>query len=102
MQPQGLYHPDFEHDSCGVGFICHIKGKASHKVVSDALLMLENMNHRGACGCEADSGDGAGILVRTPDGFLRRECKKLGIKLPAAGQYACGMLFLPQDMVSRH
>ncbi len=98
---QGLYDPQFERDSCGVGFICHIKGTPSHKIVSDALLMLENMNHRGACGCEEDSGDGAGILIRTPDAFLRKECKKLGIQLPPAGQYACGMIFLPQDMVQR-
>jgi len=99
---QGLYDPRFEHDACGVGFICHIKGQASHQVVSDALRMLENMNHRGACGCESDSGDGAGVLVRTPDAFLRRETKKLGINLPPQGQYATGMIFLPQDMVARH
>ncbi len=100
--PQGLYHPEFEHDACGVGFICHIKGIASHQVVSDALQMLENMNHRGACGCEEDSGDGAGILVKTPDSFFRRECKKLNITLPPVGQYGVGMIFLPQDSVQRH
>ncbi len=98
---QGLYHPSFEHDACGVGFICHIKGKASHQIVSDALQMLENMNHRGACGCEEDSGDGAGILVKTPDEFFRKELKKLKITLPPAGQYGVGMVFLPQDMVER-
>jgi glutamate synthase (NADPH/NADH) large chain len=101
-QPQGLYHPSFEHDACGVGFICHIKGHESHQVVSDALKMLENMNHRGACGCEEDSGDGAGILVKTPDSFFRRECKKLNITLPPVGHYGVGMLFLPQDAVQRH
>src|SRR5678810_533807 len=79
---QGLYDPRFEHDACGVGFICHIKGKASHATASDALQMLENMNHRGACGCETNSGDGAGILVRMPDGFLREKCSKIGIGLP--------------------
>jgi glutamate synthase domain-containing protein 2/glutamate synthase domain-containing protein 1/glutamate synthase domain-containing protein 3 len=99
---QGLYHPSFEHDACGVGFICHIKGQESHQVVSDALKMLENMNHRGACGCEEDSGDGAGIMVKTPDSFFRRECKKLNITLPPAGQYGVGMLFLPKDAVQRH
>ena len=99
---QGLYDPQFEHDACGVGFICHIKGQASHQVVSQALQMLENMNHRGACGCEPDSGDGAGILVKTPDAFLRRKCKELGITLPKPGQYACGIIFLPQDMRARH
>jgi glutamate synthase domain-containing protein 2/glutamate synthase domain-containing protein 1/glutamate synthase domain-containing protein 3 len=99
---QGLYHPSFEHDACGVGFICHMKGTPSHQVVTDALQMLENMNHRGACGCEEDSGDGAGILVKTPDLFFRAECKNLGINLPAPGQYGVGMLFLPQDMVERY
>ncbi|HQH25973.1 MAG TPA: glutamate synthase large subunit, partial [Oligoflexia bacterium] len=99
--PEGLYDPRFEHDSCGVGFICHLKGVPSHEIVSNALLVLENMNHRGACGCEPDSGDGAGIVVRTPDAFLRRKCRELGIDLPPLGQYACGMIFLPRDMVSR-
>ncbi len=99
---EGLYDPQFEHDACGVGFICHIKGQASHKIVSDALEMLENMNHRGACGCEEDSGDGAGILVKTPDSFFRRECKKLNVTLPPVGQYGVGMIFLPQDAVQRH
>src|SRR3984893_16247593 len=95
--PQGLYDPRFEHDACGVGFICHMKGKASHEIVSSALLMLENMNHRGACGCEVDSGDGAGILVRVPDAFLRGKCQELGFTLPPAGEYGVGMFFLPQD-----
>ena len=99
---QGLYDPRFEHDACGVGFICHMKGQPSHSIVSNALQMLENMNHRGASGSEADSGDGAGILIRTPDRFLRKKCAELGITLPPLGQYACGMVFLPQDMRARH
>src|ERR1044071_7958168 len=74
---QGLYDPSYEHDACGVGFSCHIKGVASHKIVDDALTILENMNHRGACGCDPNSGDGPGILVRTPDKFLRHKCKEL-------------------------
>src|SRR5689334_22243798 len=82
--PQGLYHPAFEHDACGVGFLCNIKGKGSNKIVLQALEMLENMNHRGACGCEQDSGDGAGIMVATPDKFFRREAMKWGFKLPKA------------------
>src|SRR3954452_6175888 len=98
---QGLYDPSHEHDACCVGFVCHIKGKATHKIVDAALTMLENMNHRGGCGCEPDSGDGAGILVRTPDKFLRREAKKLGITLPKVGQYGVAMCFLPKDMVAR-
>ncbi|HSU65587.1 MAG TPA: glutamate synthase large subunit [Tepidisphaeraceae bacterium] len=99
--PQGLYDPRFEHDACGVGFICHMKGKASHAIVSDALLMLENMNHRGACGCETDSGDGAGILVKIPDAFMRAKCQELGFTLPPAGDYAIGVMFLPQDASQR-
>ena len=99
--PQGLYHPDYEHDACGVGFICHIKGKASHSIVVDALEMLERMNHRGGCGCETDSGDGAGLMVRMPDAFLREKCAQIGISLPKAGQYAMGMVFLPRDPAAR-
>jgi len=99
--PQGLYDPQFEHDSCGVGFVCHLKGQASHKIVSDALLMLENMDHRGAVGAEPDAGDGAGILVRTPDRFLRRKAKELGINLPALGEYATAMCFLPKQAGAR-
>jgi glutamate synthase domain-containing protein 2/glutamate synthase domain-containing protein 1/glutamate synthase domain-containing protein 3 len=98
---QGLYHPAFEHDACGVGFICNIKGKSSNKIVSQALEMLENMNHRGACGCEENSGDGAGIMVATPDKFFRREAVKWGFKLPKFGEYGVAMCFLPKDLVSR-
>ncbi len=102
LPPQvGLYHPAFEHDACGVGFICHIRGKASHRIVNDALQMLENMEHRGACGCEADSGDGAGIMVSMPDRFFRKEAAKWGFKLPKAGEYAVAMCMLPKDLVAR-
>src|SRR5688572_13997753 len=94
---QGLYDPAFEHDSCGVGFICHMKGKASNKIITDALQMLENMNHRGACGCEVNSGDGAGILVRTPDKFFRKEAAKVNIKLPKLGEYAVAMVFMTRN-----
>lgn len=68
---QGLYLPEFEHENCGFGFIAQIKNRASHQLVDNALTMLENMEHRGACGCEPDSGDGAGISVQTPDKFFR-------------------------------
>ena len=99
--PQGLYLPDYERDACGVGFVCHIKGKASHRIVDEALQMLENMSHRGACGCESDSGDGAGIMVSMPDKFFRREAMKWGIKLPPYGQYAVAMCMLPRDLIAR-
>ena len=98
---QGLYDPAFEHDACGVGFICHIKGKASNKIVTDALQMLENMEHRGGCGCESNSGDGAGILTKIPHEFFVRKCKELGITLPKPGEYALGMIFLPKDPAAR-
>ncbi|HEX8341472.1 MAG TPA: hypothetical protein VF624_11240, partial [Tepidisphaeraceae bacterium] len=98
---QGLYLPEFEKDACGVGFVAHLKGKATHKLVQQGLEILENMEHRGACGCEYNSGDGAGILTSTPDKFFRRVCAKLGFKLPKAGEYAVGMCFLPQDLVAR-
>ena len=78
-----------------------MKGHSSNKIVSDALLMLENMNHRGACGCEPDSGDGAGIMVKMPHEFFQKRCKKLGISLPQPGQYGVGMMFLPKDLVAR-
>ncbi len=98
---QGLYDPAFEHDSCGVGFIVHIKGRKSHQIVRDALTMLESMEHRGACGCETNTGDGAGILVQVPDKFLRRELAKQGVKLPPAGQYGVAGVFLPRDAKER-
>jgi glutamate synthase domain-containing protein 2/glutamate synthase domain-containing protein 1/glutamate synthase domain-containing protein 3 len=101
-KPQGLYLPEFEHDACGVGFVCHIKGKASKRVVDGALEMLERMNHRGACGCEPDSGDGAGIMLQIPDKFFRREMTKQGVALPPKSQYAVAQIFLPKDMVSRN
>jgi glutamate synthase (NADPH) large chain len=97
QQQEGLYHPSFEKDSCGVGFIANIKGRKSHQIVSDALTMLERMSHRGACGCEANTGDGAGILIQVPHEFLFNECTKLGIKLPAYGSYGVGQVFFPQD-----
>jgi len=84
---QGLYDPQFEHDSCGVGFVVHIKGKKSHKIVRDALTVLLNLNHRGACGCEANTGDGAGILLQIPHGFFKEVARKDKIKLPPLGDY---------------
>src|SRR3954463_3588453 len=84
---QGLYDPQFEHDSCGVGFLVHIKGKKSHSIVADALKILVNLDHRGACGCEANTGDGAGILMQVPHDFFARAAGKSGFKLPAPGQY---------------
>ncbi len=94
---KGLYDPQFEHDSCGVGFVVDIKGRKSHKIVSNALTILKNLIHRGACGCEENTGDGVGILTQTPDKFFQRVCKELNIKLPEFGHYGAGMIFLPND-----
>ena len=95
---KGLYSPDFEHDSCGIGFVANIKSNKSHQIVSDALTILENMEHRGACGCENNTGDGAGILIQTPHEFFFDECIKLGIHLPAYSKYGVGVLFFPKDI----
>ena len=80
-----------------MGFIANIKGRKSHQIISDALTMLERMAHRGACGCEPNTGDGAGILIQVPHEFYTNECRKLNIKLPAFGQYGVGLVFLPRD-----
>ncbi|MFO0790738.1 MAG: glutamate synthase-related protein [Pirellulales bacterium] len=99
---QGLYDPAFEHDSCGVGFVAHIKGKRSHQILIDAEEVLRNMDHRGACGCEPNTGDGAGILTALPHEFLQRVAKQeFGATLPAAGQFAAGNVFLPRDAAER-
>ena len=82
----GLYDPSFEHDSCGIGFVAHLKGRKSHDIVEEALHMLARMEHRGACGCETNTGDGAGILSQVPPDSVVDECLKLGIKLPPFGQ----------------
>ncbi len=94
---QGLYDPALEKDSCGVGFVAHLKGQKSHQIVDNALTVLENLAHRGACGCDPKTGDGAGILIQTPHDFLVQETKKLKISLPAQGEYGTGLVFLPQE-----
>lgn len=96
-EKQGLFDPAQEKDSCGVGFVCHLKGEKSHSIIADAMEMNDNMIHRGACGCEPDTGDGAGIFIQIPDKFLRREMEKKGITLPPAGQYGSGIVFLSPD-----
>src|SRR6476469_753761 len=94
----GLYHPSFERDSCGIGFVANIKGHKSHQHIADALTILENMEHRGACGCEVNTGDGAGIMIQLPHEFFFDECVKLGVHLPQFGKYGAGMLFFPRDI----
>jgi glutamate synthase (ferredoxin) len=91
--PQGLYDPRYEHDACGVGFIVDIQGRKSHRIVRDGLTALWNLNHRGACGCENNTGDGAGVLIQIPHEFLVERCRPLGTELPAPGAYGVGALF---------
>ncbi|VAW51537.1 Glutamate synthase [NADPH] large chain, partial [hydrothermal vent metagenome] len=99
---QGLYDPMFEKDSCGVGFVAHIKGKASHQIVTDAEIMLQRMEHRGGCGCEPTTGDGAGILTGMPHDFCVKVAKQdLGVDLPEVGLYSAGNVFLPPDEAQR-
>ena len=98
---QGLYDPRFEHDSCGVGFVVDVKGRRSRLIVEQAIQVLLNLEHRGACGSEKNTGDGAGILLQIPHVFFTRECEKRKFKLPRAGGYAVGMVFLPRDSASR-
>src|SRR5262245_900310 len=95
---QGLYDPHAEHDACGVGFVVHMKGQRSNAIVRKAMQVLINLEHRGACGCEANTGDGAGILIQTPDKFLR---KVVPFALPAAGSYGAGLIMLPRDARDR-
>ncbi|KZV27579.1 glutamate synthase 1 [Dorcoceras hygrometricum] len=94
-KPLGLYDPAFDKDSCGVGFVAELSGESSRKTVTDAIEMLVRMSHRGACGCETNTGDGAGILVGLPHAFYKEVAKDAGFELPAPGEYAVGMFFLP-------
>ncbi|MCC7484127.1 MAG: glutamate synthase subunit alpha [Burkholderiales bacterium] len=98
---QGLYHPDNEHDACGVGFVAHIKGRKSHSIVEQGLTILKNLTHRGAVGWDPKLSDGAGCLIQIPDRYFREELARQGVRLPAAGQYGVGMVFLPRDPASR-
>lgn len=93
----GLYDPGQEHDACGVGFVVDMKGRKSHKIVTNALTILKNLLHRGACGCEENTGDGVGILIQMPHKFFQKECTKLGITLPEVSHYGAGLVFLPRD-----
>jgi glutamate synthase domain-containing protein 2/glutamate synthase domain-containing protein 1/glutamate synthase domain-containing protein 3 len=93
LQKQGLYDPSHDHSSCGVGFVANINGEKSHDTIRNALELLVNLDHRGGCGCEPNTGDGAGIMMQVPDRFLRQVTSPLGIELPAPGEYGVGMIF---------
>ena len=98
---QGLYDPQFERDACGVGVVANISGDHSHEIVQKGLEVLINLGHRGACGWDPETGDGAGILIQMPHEFLGRECEKLGFTLPGPGEYGAGVVFLPKDSDQR-
>ena len=98
---KGLYQPNQEHDACGVGFVAHIKGQKSHDIVSQALKILENLDHRGAVGADKLMGDGAGILIQLPDALYREDMARQGVNLPAFDEYGVGMVFLPKESASR-
>ncbi|MEY4934153.1 MAG: hypothetical protein RIS64_512 [Bacteroidota bacterium] len=101
-QKKGLYTPELESDACGTGLIANLNGIKSHQLVEDALTMLTNMEHRGACGCEANTGDGAGIMLQTPHEFFVKKCKELGFDLPDFGSYGVGVVFFPQNRTLRN
>ncbi len=98
---QGLYDPRHEHDACGTGFVVNIKGERSHEILRKALQVLDNLTHRGACGCDPLTGDGAGILLQIPHEFMVREAAALGFALPAPGEYSVGIVFLPREAEKR-
>jgi glutamate synthase (NADPH/NADH) large chain len=100
-EAQGLYHPSLEHDACGIGFVASVKGHKSHEIIVKGIQVLINLTHRGACGCDPETGDGAGVLIQIPHKFFARECAKLGFTLPAPGEYGVGMTFLPVDRQPR-
>ena len=100
-QPQGLYHPRNEHDACGMGLVASIRGEKSHEIIRKGLEVLINLTHRGAAGCDPETGDGAGILIQLPHAFFVRECAELGIQLPELGAYGVAMCFLPVEKHNR-
>lgn len=93
---QGLYDPQFEHDSCGVGFVCNIDGTKSRTIVENGLKVLRRLSHRGAVGADPNTGDGAGILLQIPHRFLQEECSNIGFNLPKEGEYGTGLILLPK------
>ena len=100
-QKQGMYDPQFEHDACGIGLLCNIKGKQSHAMISNAITILKKLAHRGGVGSEPDTGDGAGILIQMPHEFLKKVCKSESFTLPEQGEYGVGMVFLSPDADTR-
>src|SRR5579863_639137 len=100
-EKQGLYDPRHEHDACGMGFVVNLDGRKTHEIVQKGIQILINLTHRGACGCDPETGDGAGVLIQIPHEFFARECAKLGFTLPEPGEYGVGMMFLPVENAQR-
>ena len=98
---QGLYDARNEHDACGIGFVASVRGEKSHDIVLKGIQVLVNLTHRGACGCDPETGDGAGLLIQIPHRFFARECTILGFPLPSSGEYGVGMVFLPVEKYQR-
>ena len=98
----GLYNSEFEHDSCGVGFVANINGKKTNEIVQNGIEILENLRHRGAVGCDPKTGDGAGITTQIPHEFFLKECERRDIDLPSPGDYGVGLIFLPTIPEDRH
>jgi len=98
---QGLYHPRHEHDACGMGFVASIRGERTHQIIRQGIEVLINLTHRGACGCDPETGDGAGLLIQIPHKFFARECAALGFQLPEPGAYGVGMVFFPVEKLPR-
>ncbi len=98
---QGLYDPQFEHDACGFGFVVDIQGRKSNHILRQAIEVLKNLDHRGACGCETNTGDGAGVLMQMPHLFLKDAARQAHIQLPEPGQYGCGLIFMPRNPTQR-
>ena len=101
LEKFGLYDSRFEHDSCGVGFVCNIKGKKSNQIILQGLEVLRRLQHRGATGADPETGDGAGILIQIPHQFFVKICEKEKINLPQSGDYASGLVFFPVDEKER-
>ena len=101
LSTDGLYHPSFEHEACGVGLVANVKGRKSHGVIKQGLEVLINLGHRGAAGADPETGDGAGIIIQMPHEFISREFGALGVAAPEAGKYGVGMTFLPSDADER-
>lgn len=101
IKQQGLYDKSFEHDNCGIGAVVNVNGKKEHRLVNDALKIVENLEHRAGKDAEGKTGDGVGILTQIPHCFFKKECEKLGIRIGEEREYGVGMFFFPQNELKR-